>query len=921
MGRIQSSIGLVTGVPIEDTVNQLIAVSARPRDQLVARTSLLQAEQSAIAELTAAVLGVQFAAEGLGTASVFSKKTASSSDASLVTATVTGAPAATQIQVTPLSQVQSQQLLSGGFAERDTALGAGSITLQRGGFVDPPASLDLLNGGTGVAGGKIRITDRSGASQEIDLRFAQTVDEVIETINAASSINVTASTVGDRFQLTDNTGQSTANLSVTEVSGGSTAADLGLAGIDEAASSATGNDVVKLSEGLLLSQLNDGGGLSLRQAPPDLQISFRDGSADLSIDFAALAAPEARGAATLGDLLDAVNAADPARLQAQISSDGDRLEFIDLTADTGGTFAVSSPFDGELAEELGLTGTASGDTIGGGRLLGGLNSTLLSSLSAGGLSDLGDLSLTDRDGSSVTVDLSAAETLDDVLAAVNDAAELAGVQITAGVNADRNGLSLRDTSGGVGDLIVANGADGKQTADKLGLAVSDSVDSVDSGTLDRRVVSRQTQLSTLNSGAGVAAGKLLITDSDGTAEVIEIVDPEDKTLGDVIDLINASTAGVTAEINDTGDGIRVIDTAGGSGTLSITAGDGSTAAADLSLLGEAQTVEIEGESKQVVDGTARVTIDIGEEDTLEDLVERINSSDFGVTASIISDGSGLTPHRLSLVSQISGKPGELLVDGSGAGIDFSEIVAAKDARLVLGDIALGGIVTSSSTNQFDQIVDGVTLNIQGAGTSPVTIDIKSTDSSVVSSVEIFVTQFNSLRDKIEAHTFFNEENSTTGVLFGSNETLRIESELSRLVTDRFFGVGDVQSLEELGVGFDDEGRLSLDKEKLQAKFASQPEAVAQFFTDETSGFSEKASALLDTLAGEGNSLLINRADTLATKVDLNNERIDFYTARLDRQRELLLTQFYNLETVIARFQENLTVISNLSPLPPLGSTN
>ena len=35
MGRIASSIGIITGVPITDTVDQLIAISARPRDLIV----------------------------------------------------------------------------------------------------------------------------------------------------------------------------------------------------------------------------------------------------------------------------------------------------------------------------------------------------------------------------------------------------------------------------------------------------------------------------------------------------------------------------------------------------------------------------------------------------------------------------------------------------------------------------------------------------------------------------------------------------------------------------------------------------------------------------------------------------------------------------------------------------------------------
>ena len=61
-----------------------------------------------------------------------------------------------------------------------------------------------------------------------------------------------------------------------------------------------------------------------------------------------------------------------------------------------------------MAEELGLTATAVGDTITGSRLISGLKTTLLGSLAGGdGLGTLGASQLTDRSGATASVDLSA----------------------------------------------------------------------------------------------------------------------------------------------------------------------------------------------------------------------------------------------------------------------------------------------------------------------------------------------------------------------------------------------------------------------------------------------------------------------------------------------------------------------------------
>ena len=80
MGRIQSSIGLITGTDIGGTVDQLVALSGRPRDRLVNSTTLLQQEQQSLAELTAAVIGVQLAGQKLANTSTFRSKTATSSN-------------------------------------------------------------------------------------------------------------------------------------------------------------------------------------------------------------------------------------------------------------------------------------------------------------------------------------------------------------------------------------------------------------------------------------------------------------------------------------------------------------------------------------------------------------------------------------------------------------------------------------------------------------------------------------------------------------------------------------------------------------------------------------------------------------------------------------------------------------------------
>ncbi len=59
MGRIVSSVGLVTGTNIDDTVKQLIAIQARPRDLVVNRNKTIEDQRTALTGLTAQLVAVQ----------------------------------------------------------------------------------------------------------------------------------------------------------------------------------------------------------------------------------------------------------------------------------------------------------------------------------------------------------------------------------------------------------------------------------------------------------------------------------------------------------------------------------------------------------------------------------------------------------------------------------------------------------------------------------------------------------------------------------------------------------------------------------------------------------------------------------------------------------------------------------------------
>jgi flagellar hook-associated protein 2 len=910
MGTITTNIGLISGINYQQLVDELIQVQSGPVNNQTALNKTYGDQRTAITSLEATLIALQFQTKKLSNTSLFSQRTATSSDTTLLTAKVTGTPPLGQYQITPIQLAQNQQLQSSRFTSDSTALGAGTLTLHNGGFVDPGAALDLLNSGEGFVRGQIKITDRSGASATVDLRSARNIDDVTTAINSAG-LGVQAQVDGDRLELVDTTGKTASNLKVEEVSGGTTAASLGLSGINVAANSATGSDVLNLFGDLSLNLLNDGTGVRFNNFLPDLQVSFRDGTT-ANIDFHAINGTNEQ---TLSDVINTINAAAPGKLQASIAPDGDRLELTDLTTDTGGTFAVTALNGSNAAYDLGLDTAASGGTISGRRLLGGLKSVLLSSLNGGaGLGTLGSVTITDRSGASATVDLSSAATLDDVTSAIN----AAGIGVKAQVNDARNGIEIVDTTGSTtSNLIIAN-ADATNTADKLGLTVNSASTSKSSGNLQLHTVSENTLLSALNGGGGVGSGSFRITDTNGHTGSIKITSTI-KTVGDLLSAINGLGLDIDAKINDAGDGIVLVDTGHGTGSLSV-ASTGGSSAGDLHLLGAAQTVSIGGVPTQEINGSTTLSITLSATDTLQDLVTKINNAGFGVQAVATSDGSSVKPFRLTLFNNRNGQAGELAVDTSGVNFSFQQTVQAQDALAVLGSPnSPSSVLASSSTNTFSNLLPGLAVTTTGTSDTPATITVDNTSSDLASAIQDMVDAYNKVHSQIADLTSFDTTTNTGAVLQGDSSLLEVDTDLSDLMNGNIFGAGSLTSLAQLGVTTGQDGTLNFDQTVFQTVADENPQAVQDFFTTKDTGVSDRFQKLIDSLAGPDSSILVSRADTLSRKIDDGQERLDRMNAVLDSTRQRLLTQFQNSELAIAKIQSNLSAIQAIQPFLFLNS--
>lgn len=1021
MGTISSGVGLISGLNIQDIVRQLIEIESRPIARLEQRVTDTQARQAAYTELSALLLGAKGLIHTFVLPSAFKVKTAGSSNESVLTATAKTSASAGTYSFLVKSLATSHQFVSSGFADPDkTPVGAGTLVFAPSqARVDPKTSISTLNGFNGIRRGIVRITDRSGASADVDLGAVTNVGDILDAINSQAGISVKAEVSGARIVLTDNTGLSSGNLIVSDLSGGGAAGDLGIAGTF-ASGQSLGKDMLWMTASTRLAALNDGLGVRSNGLLSDVRFELKGGevfeatlsetlrftmnlsalnagrgvradengqrviritnraghtadidlssaqtlqdvtdaiaSAGLSLNvsisgnklvisdtsggtarnlriedlegYAAadlgivadtaengITGQEIYRVRTIGEVLLAIQYAEGNNgyLTAALSADGKGITITDNT--TGLNDTLISAVNGSLAAyDLGLLDSRSamersfsGNTLTGSDLLGGLNTVMLKSLNGGGGVRTGLVDFTRANGETFSLDFTGAQTLADVIGIIN-----ADSRLRAEVGVSGTEIAIADTSGGTGTMSATG-----SLAEDLGLTGRDG--QLVSGDLRRQYVSENTPLASLFNGKGIQYGQIRLSDSQGHSVTLALLQDVHRTVGDVLRDINRLSIGIEACINENGDGIKLVDTASGPLAMSVTNVSGGRTATDLGLTGPAKD--------GVIISSYGGKIEVDADDTLYDLMTKINDADIGVRAGLINDGSAWEPFRLALTSDTSGLAGRLAFHATPGMMKLDLLTEARDAVIVVGDLnSSNAIVMASGSNTVDNAIQGVTLNLAQTSDVPVTVSISNDVETVVAGIKGFVEAFNLFVDKVAALTKYEVETGTRGLLLGDGTTMQIRDSIYRVllgsVNDKSLKYTNVTQV-GLTLMAQSGGKLQFNEEKFRSAFEEDPDAVNQLFTrvvkDENGksvqvGIAGQLDNLLSRLTSSVDGTLSLRNKTLQDEIDQYVKRQAELQERINAKEAQLYARFYAMETALASLQSQQSALTSLAAM-------
>jgi flagellar hook-associated protein 2 len=329
--------------------------------------------------------------------------------------------------------------------------------------------------------------------------------------------------------------------------------------------------------------------------------------------------------------------------------------------------------------------------------------------------------------------------------------------------------------------------------------------------------------------------------------------------------------------------------------------------ANTTIVASAGTIDIAG-----------ITVSVAGDVTLQQLAATINAApSIGVTATVVR--TGMSEYKLALTSSMTGSEHAFTIvnnltgtvqfvdtDNNGISGDTAadNAVTASDASILLNNIP-----ATSSSNTFENVVDGVTLTVAKKDpASTVAIDVATDTAAIKEKLQAFVTAYN------EFVKFAGEQRTSAGTgdaaSIGREPILRQLHNSLRAALAGAHGTGVLTRLAEAGVEFKRNGELTLNEDAFDAAVTAGGDDLRALFSAADGAFPALES-MLDVYA-QVDGLIPSTKKRLQDQIASMNDQIEAMQRRLALQRESLQKQFAEADLIMSRLKSQASSLSGFS---------
>ena len=321
-------------------------------------------------------------------------------------------------------------------------------------------------------------------------------------------------------------------------------------------------------------------------------------------------------------------------------------------------------------------------------------------------------------------------------------------------------------------------------------------------------------LSTLSSSLGTLTGNTsLKVSSNSTSITASIVNPAKAVSINSSISVSTLAAGQTLAFENYSSNTSLV----GAGTLTLERGDWSSGSFVAS-----STI-------------ASDTLTVLSTDTLESIKDKINTLNYGVTASVI--GVGDDTYTLILKSG-EGKENALRITASenpsGSGLSAIDNTSTNGSKQKVAgtdaSISVDGITLTRSTNNINDLFDGYEINLISTTASVANISSNVDVSVATTNIQSFVDAVNKARLILTSKTFRGSSTESAGELSDDPVIKNIREQVERLTSTALDGFGSSGVyVSNLGIQTERDGQLTLNTTVLQNELKNNPSSLDAVF--------------------------------------------------------------------------------------------
>jgi flagellar hook-associated protein 2 len=399
----------------------------------------------------------------------------------------------------------------------------------------------------------------------------------------------------------------------------------------------------------------------------------------------------------------------------------------------------------------------------------------------------------------------------------------------------------------------------------------------------------------------------------------------------IVDALNASKQGVTAQLVNTGDPTNPF-------TITLAGPIGATQSFSYATDNAAGSAQSDTLSFQAATATGTITVggvavNVTAGQTAGEVAEAarvaLTAADFttGVIGRNVVAGTTAGTLTLQWAASDGASPSLTYDDGTSTGVGMTAAVAsafvagsavsdvglattnlqaAQDAR-----VSVNGLVVTRSSNAVDDVIPGVYLDLLATNVgTPVDIRVTRDTDAIKTNLNELVTAYNlavSDLDILMGARAEDKEDIYSGSLAGDSSVRRIKSQLREMfVGDSSSPGANMTAFRDIGLDLDRTGVMSLNETKLNTALTTHFDEVVGMFSANTNNQTE-FGADGRGIAGDAikaiNELIASRG-TIMTQSNNAQTRIEDYALKLEELNT-------RMESLLSRYTKQFSIMETM----------